>query len=144
MTSINKPANEVFQQLLKQLATRDYVKCRLGNNTAICFEYIGQQYSCYGPFKMYSLIQTTNQKDDLSLIPEMCFFYFDEANGSSIMGAYPYCFQLDLLGIYEKSILFTSTGELQINLSLQKQHSEYANSWLVNIGRQERTNLNSK
>lgn len=135
MTSINQPASEVFDRLIAQLGSKDYIRLEAAGMAPLSFECIGQVYCLYGPAKMYSLMQSFTQNGELMLYPEICFYHFDN-NKNHLCGAYPYSYQLDLLGISQTSIIINDEGDLEIQYFLQKQHTGFANNWLRHIKEQ--------
>jgi hypothetical protein len=83
-------------------------------------------------FKVISLAHYFLQNGDLMADPEMCFLY------NKIQGVYfPIYFKQDNIGVEEESVEIRDGEILRVNLSMQSEHSRFANLWLRNIKHQQ-------
>ena len=84
-------------------------------------------------FKIISLAHYFLQNGDLMADPEMLFLF------DKIQGVYfPFYYKQDSMGVEEESIEMEN-GEINgVNLTLQKEHTQFANMWLKNIKYQQK------
>jgi len=83
-------------------------------------------------FKIISLAHYFLQEGDLMADPEMCFLH-EKAQGIY----FPFYYKQDSMGVEEESVEMEN-GEINgVNLTLQKEHTRFANMWLKNIKYQQ-------
>lgn len=82
--------------------------------------------------KLISLAHYFLQCGDLMADPEMCFLF------SKMQGAYfPYYYKQDTMGLEEESAEIRDGEILGVNITMQKEHTQFANMWLRNIKYQQ-------
>lgn len=83
-------------------------------------------------FKIISLAHYFLQCGDLMADPEMCFLF------SKVQGVYfPIYYKQDTMAVEEESAEIRDGEILEVNLTLQKEHTRFANMWLKNIKHQQ-------
>ena len=83
-------------------------------------------------YKVISLAHYFLQNGDLMADPEVCFLF------NKIQGVYfPFYYKQASMGVEEESVEMEN-GEINgVNLTLQKEHTQFANMWLRNIKYQQ-------
>jgi len=83
-------------------------------------------------FKIISLAHYFLQCGDLMADPEMCFLF------SKTQGVYfPIYYKQDTMGVEEESVEMEDGEITRLNLTLQQEHTRFANMWLRNIKYQQ-------
>jgi len=83
-------------------------------------------------FKIISLAHYFLQNGDLMADPEMCFLF------SKAQGVYfPIYYKQDTMGVEEESVGMEDGEITCLNLTLQQEHTRFANMWLRNIKYQQ-------
>ena len=83
-------------------------------------------------FKIISLAHYFLQNGDLMADPEMCFLF------EKMQGIYfPIYYKQDSMGIEEESVEMENNEMKNVNLSMQLEHTRFANMWLKNIKYQQ-------
>lgn len=83
-------------------------------------------------YKIVSLAHYYLQNGDLMADPEVCFL-LDKGHGMY----YPISYKQDSIGVEEESVEMVNSEIKKVNLSLQLEHTRFANMWLKNIKRQQ-------
>lgn len=83
-------------------------------------------------YKVISLAHYFLQNGDLMADPEMCFLF------NKIICTYvPIYYKQDSMGVEEESVEMEDGEITSLNLTLQKEHTRFANMWLKNIKYQQ-------
>jgi len=83
-------------------------------------------------YKVISLAHYFLQNGDLMADPEVCFLF------NKIHGVYfPFYYKQDSMGVEEESVEMENGEINKVNLTLQKEHTQFANMWLKNIKYQQ-------
>jgi hypothetical protein len=138
MEFLNKGATIVFTKLLDGLKGRQHCKIENEPFMPLTMERIGEGIQTpWGKANLYSLCHYYIQNGDLMQDPEMCFFTIDERNGFAAdfdkVKIAPYMFQQANLCIYQESVRMENIKLTTFHRKLQKDHAEFANTWLCNI-----------
>lgn len=137
MEFLNQKATIVFGELLNRL-DKGYIKIHSAPFMPLSFELIGVGIQTpWGSADLYSLCHYYEQNGDLMQDPEMCFLVTDnrgdfKADFSKLKIA-PYMFQQANLAIYQESAIMEDSKLTKFRRDLQKDHTEFANGWLLNI-----------
>ena len=82
---------------------------------------------------VFSVSHNYEQNGDLMADPDMTFL-----KALTDGKWYPLTYQLDGLGLYQESVVFTPAGEIQgYKRKLQADHASFANLWMKNIKNQQ-------
>nr|WP_147420451.1 hypothetical protein [Sphingobacterium detergens] len=94
----------------------------------------------WGNACQFSLCHYYEQNFDLMQDPEMCFLVIDNRGDFKAdfdkLKVIPYMFQQANLGIYQDSIIIEDSKLTKFLRRQQKDQTEFANMWLVNIREQ--------
>ena len=132
MHSINDHSTKVLKHLLA-LMSKGYLKL---DNTAGAFMPVIVElvYTHSGFEAVYSVSHYGKQNGDLMADPDMTFGLKEEK-------FYPLSFRNDYAGVDQEVIKDRDETELQVNLKLQKEFTEFADMWFDNIADQQRLKL---
>jgi len=83
-------------------------------------------------YKVISLAHYYLQNGDLMADPEVCFL-LDKGHGIY----FPIYYMQDSIGVEEESVEMVNGEIKKVNLSLQLEHTRFANMWLKNIKHQQ-------
>ncbi|MCJ8208127.1 hypothetical protein MUY27_00310 [Mucilaginibacter sp. RS28] len=138
MKELNQNSTRIFCTLIDSLNGRDYRKINNEPFMPLSIELIDTGVvTDYGEGSQYSLCHYYEQNGDLMQDPEMCFLMVDNrgetATDYSQVHVFPYMFQQANLAIYQQSIRFSANAIERVDEPLQKQHRDFAQTWLANI-----------
>jgi len=142
MKTLNPNSTRTFCQLIRQMEGKEHLKIENEPFMALTIERLAQDILIegHGEASLYSLAHYYPLNGDLMSDPEMTFLVIAEKqdpaawDGVKIM---PRSFCQSDMGIYEESIIFLASGQLELNSNMQYQHTEFADVWLGNIKVQE-------
>ncbi|MCF3109583.1 hypothetical protein LL912_12450 [Niabella sp. CC-SYL272] len=107
---------------------------------SLTIEHIGEaKLDPYRLAVLYSFCHYRLQEGDLVQCPEMCFAVIDDRRDKKDYSSaiiVPYMYRLADMGIDEMSIRQEGDRFVSWNVSLQREHTEFANDWLENIRQQ--------
>lgn len=142
MKSLNKNATIVFGKLMDSLKGDQHRKIHNEPFMPLTIERGGKDITTpWGLANLYSLCHYYEQNGDLMADPEMCFVVVDEREDEFLtdwdkLNIVPYLFKQDSLGIYEESIFIENKALTKYHSIKQKGHTEFADTWLLNIQQQ--------
>ncbi|MDR2272035.1 MAG: hypothetical protein LBF27_14110 [Sphingobacterium sp.] len=140
MEFLNKKATIVFGELLNRL-DEGYLKIENDPYLPLVMENIGWDIGTpWGTADQYSLCQYYIQNCDLMQAPEMCFIVIDQRGDFKAdydkLKIIASMFQRANLEIYQESAIVENSKLTKFRRKQQKQHTEFANNWLINIREQ--------
>lgn len=130
MYALKKEAQAIFMRIIEEVEKNDgWVKFK--NNTSFMPLSAEFLYS-NSTGKIFSLAHYGELNGDLMKDPDMTFIVYP----SGLI--YPYEYQNDYLGKYQKCIEFGDSGNIiTTSQNLCKSMTEFANIWLLNISEQQ-------
>lgn len=141
MEFLNNNATIVFAALKDRLDNDQHLKIINEPFMPLTMERIGRFITTpWGMADLFSLRHYYELNGDLMQAPEMCFFVLDarghfKADFDKFRIA-PYMYRQADLGIYEESVLMENDRLTTFQRKMQKDHTDFANSWLRNIQQQ--------
>jgi hypothetical protein len=136
MKTLNTAATGIFLYLIDCLGITFFICLQSPAGEPLFIEGFGVLKSGFGTGYVYSLKQTKIVGDEIFREPEMFFIFFPDKPENIYRGVCPYSYQMDSLGISEKSMVIKPDANLVLNLKMQKSHVELANEWLEIIKEQ--------
>lgn len=136
MKALNTEATSIFLYLIDCLSDTFFICLQSPAGEPLFIEGYGVLKSGFGKGYVYSLKQTKMVGDEILREPEMFFIFFPGKPENIYRGVCPYSYQMDSLGILEKSMVIKPDAHLELNLKMQERHVELANKWLESIKEQ--------
>ncbi len=137
MKALNIEASNIFFQLIQKLDNSQFISLTSADDKLLFIEGYGTLKSGFGDGNVYSIMQAESAGWNIMREPEIYFIHYTDDSDNVFHGVCPYSYQMDSAGIFEKSMIIRPNAHLELNLSLQERHTEFANDWLVKIKAQE-------
>lgn len=140
MESLNRKATIVFGELLNRL-DKGYLKIFNDPWMPLTMKLVREGIETpWGNANQFSLFHYSEQNSDLTHDPEMCFLVIDERRDFKVdfdkLKVIPYMYKNAYADIYQDSIIMEDSTLKKFLRKQQKDQTEFANMWLVNIREQ--------
>nr|WP_067059988.1 hypothetical protein [Mucilaginibacter sp. L294] len=138
MEFLNRKATIIFSKLIDSLKGGDHRSIENDPFMPLTVERLSAGINTpWGNADIYSLCHYYEQQGDLMQDPEVCFLMTDERRRFEVdynkVKVAPISFQQANSGIFQRSVLIENYTITKFKTEQQKDHTVFANDWLINI-----------